>query len=188
MDKDNYKGEHGAPDKKSGYPLHNLSGVYPEDFYESVHKASKYYGDEGGSGKDIQSISEMHGAKNKPLKSVKMYRAVPHEKNKAEKLTEIDKSVAHYLKTKKVPAGSPISGSAWYDYIGREREKIENEKETKSINEINPGDWVTLNKQYATEHGHGALNGKFKILSKSVPAKHLFTSGDSVHEFGYDPS
>ena len=57
-------------------------------------------------------------------------------------------------------------------------------KEVKS-NTINPGDWVTASKEYATQHGKGL--GKYKLLSKIVPAKTLFTNGDSIHEWGYDP-
>jgi len=57
-------------------------------------------------------------------------------------------------------------------------------KEVKS-NTINPGDWVTASKEYATQHGKGL--GKYKVLTKIVPAKTLFTNGDSIHEWGYDP-
>jgi len=57
-------------------------------------------------------------------------------------------------------------------------------KEVKS-NTINPGDWVTASKEYAAQHGRGL--GKYKVLSKIVPAKTLFTNGDSIHEWGYDP-
>ena len=57
-------------------------------------------------------------------------------------------------------------------------------KEVKS-NTINPGDWVTASREYATQHGKGL--GKYKLLSKIVPAKTLFTNGDSIHEWGYDP-
>lgn len=53
-------------------------------------------------------------------------------------------------------------------------------------NKINPGDWVTINRDYAVEHGHGL--GKYKILSKIVSAKHLYTNGDSIQEWGYDPT
>ena len=185
-----YKGEHQAPDKDSGAPLHNLSGIYPKDFYDSVSKASRYYGDEGGSAKDIESVSHMHSAKDRPNKSVKMYRAVPHVKSKAEKLAEHEKEMENYMRTGKVPKDSSLSGSAWYNYMHEEKKKLENQPETeqKPIKSINPGDWVTLNKRYATEHGHGALNGAFKIISKTVPAKHLYTDGNSVHEFGYDPT
>jgi hypothetical protein len=53
---------------------------------------------------------------------------------------------------------------------------------------INSGDWVTINKPYAISHGRSTLLGDYKILTKTVPARHLFTTGDSLHEFGYDPS
>jgi len=58
-------------------------------------------------------------------------------------------------------------------------------KEVKS-NTINPGDWVTASREYATQHGKGL--GKYKVLTKIVPAKTLFTNGDSIHEWGYDPT
>jgi spore germination cell wall hydrolase CwlJ-like protein len=55
------------------------------------------------------------------------------------------------------------------------------------IKGINKGDWVTINRDYAKEHGQGALNGDYKILKKQVYARDLFTAGDSHHEWGYDP-
>ena len=54
--------------------------------------------------------------------------------------------------------------------------------------EINAGDWVTINKEYAEEHGEGPLGGNYRILQSNVPAKHIFTDGNSIHEWGYDPS
>ena len=57
----------------------------------------------------------------------------------------------------------------------------------KSIKDINPGDWVAINMQYAKDHGESALNGNYKILKKVVNARDLFTSGDSHHEWGYHP-
>jgi len=53
-----------------------------------------------------------------------------------------------------------------------------------SINTINNGDWVTLSKTYAKEHGESALDD-YKIISKQVKANELFTNGDSINEFGY---
>jgi len=53
---------------------------------------------------------------------------------------------------------------------------------------IRPGDWVTLEKQYAKDHGEHALKGDYKIASMRVPAKHLYTNGDSLHEWGYHPT
>jgi len=52
---------------------------------------------------------------------------------------------------------------------------------------ILPGDWVTTVRSYAKEHGEGTLKGEYKIVSKSVTAKDIFTSGDSWLEFGYHP-
>jgi hypothetical protein len=53
---------------------------------------------------------------------------------------------------------------------------------------ISNGDWVTINKNYAMDHGNGALNGDFQVIQKQVPARKLFTNGDSIHEYGYDES
>lgn len=55
------------------------------------------------------------------------------------------------------------------------------------ITNINAGDWVTLSKDYAKNHGESVLNGDYKILSKKVKAKELWTNADSIHEFGYQP-
>ena len=58
----------------------------------------------------------------------------------------------------------------------------------KNIKEINAGDWVTSTKQYAKDHGEGALNGNYKIIKKTVKAKDIYTNGDSHQEWGYHPS
>ncbi len=49
---------------------------------------------------------------------------------------------------------------------------------------INYGDWVTVNKQYAEDHGEGMPEG-YKIIEGAAPAKNIKTNGDSIHEFGY---
>ena len=54
--------------------------------------------------------------------------------------------------------------------------------------DINAGDWVSLSESYVKQHGESALNGDYKIISKEVPANQLFTNGDSINEFGFDPS
>jgi hypothetical protein len=51
---------------------------------------------------------------------------------------------------------------------------------------INHGDWVTLSKKYAIEHGEGRFGDDYKIVRDRVPAKTLFTDGNSIYEFGYD--
>lgn len=53
--------------------------------------------------------------------------------------------------------------------------------------EINPGDWITPNLDYA--HMHGArFDDGYRILEKKVPARHIYTDANSIHEFGYDPT
>lgn len=56
----------------------------------------------------------------------------------------------------------------------------------ESISSINKGDWVSLSKDYAKNHGEAVL-GDYKILSQKVKAKNLWTNADSIHEFGYYP-
>jgi hypothetical protein len=52
-------------------------------------------------------------------------------------------------------------------------------------NEINPRDWVTTTREYALDH-IGDDEG-YHIVSKKVKASDVFTEGNSIHEFGYDP-
>lgn len=52
---------------------------------------------------------------------------------------------------------------------------------------IMPGNWVALTRAYAREHGAANLNGKFRIISKTVFARDLFTEGNSLEEWGYVP-
>ena len=53
--------------------------------------------------------------------------------------------------------------------------------------DIYTGDWVTPNINYAKEHGRRFDDG-YHIIEKTVPAKHIWTNADSIHEFGYDPT
>jgi hypothetical protein len=52
---------------------------------------------------------------------------------------------------------------------------------------INPGDWVTINRMYAIYHGL-RFEGGYKLIELDVPVGHLYTEGNSIHEFGYDPN
>jgi hypothetical protein len=58
----------------------------------------------------------------------------------------------------------------------------------EKITSINKGDWVTLSKNYAQTHGESVLGDNYKIISKKVKAKDLWTNADSIHEFGYHPN
>lgn len=56
--------------------------------------------------------------------------------------------------------------------------------------QINPGDWVSISKVYALDHGLGIGHGNwgeggYKLLKKRVKAKDLFSEGNSIHEYGW---
>jgi len=57
----------------------------------------------------------------------------------------------------------------------------------KGVEDINEGDWVTINRDYAIEHGEGPMGGDYEIIQKKVKAKDINTQGDSIHEWGYNP-
>ena len=80
-----------------------------------------------------------------------------------------------------------------FDVINKSKGKPESIVEIhravpKHVKEINKGDWVTVNKDYAKEHGDAHLDGDYHIISKKVPAKHVYTNADSIHEFGFHPA
>lgn len=57
----------------------------------------------------------------------------------------------------------------------------------KGVKEINPGDWVTINKQYADMHGGAHIDGDYDVIEQVVKASDLATDGNSIHEWGYSP-
>ena len=52
---------------------------------------------------------------------------------------------------------------------------------------ITRGDWVAITPAYAREHGRSHLQGAFKVLTKTVYARDIYTEGNSLEEWGYDP-
>jgi len=52
---------------------------------------------------------------------------------------------------------------------------------------INKRDWITPSLTYARMHLESNLNGEGRILKKTVKAKDVYTEGNSINEFGYDP-
>lgn len=51
---------------------------------------------------------------------------------------------------------------------------------------ITNGDWVTIVRDYAVEHGEANLDGDYQIVKKIVRAKDVFTDANSLLEQGYD--
>lgn len=187
---DDYRGSHKAPDHTFGAPLYDLTKIYPDDIYSS--NAARYYGDMGGDQRDIQTVHIMQYFRNKPDKLIKVYRAVPSVISNEDKIKEFEKQKEYILKRGKLPptVSSKWNKSEYYDFISKEIDNLKSDPSSAKPDkiQINPGDWVTINKSYAVQHGKSALNGKYRILTKIVPAKHLFTDANSIHEFGYDPN
>jgi hypothetical protein len=48
---------------------------------------------------------------------------------------------------------------------------------------INRGDWVTITKGYAAQHGQ--YFDEYDVVSMQVPAKSLYNDGNSIQEWGY---
>ena len=52
----------------------------------------------------------------------------------------------------------------------------------KGVTEIRPGDWVTLDVNYAKQHGRGS------VVSRTVPAKDVMWAGTDMNEWFYVPT
>jgi hypothetical protein len=76
--KDDYAGQHGAPDAESGSPIYDVTanGTYPQDFYS--HNGLRYYGT-GDEALDRSAYQKIQSFKNNPDAMVKVWRAVPWE-------------------------------------------------------------------------------------------------------------
>jgi hypothetical protein len=128
---------------------------------------------------------------------VKIYRAMPKILSSQEKINDLEKQKSYIQKTGKIPpaamdylgsASSYFNPSKYYEILNKELEKINSQPlvEKEKI-KINSGDWVSINRQYVVEHGQSSLRNNYRILTKTVPARTLFTNGDSIHEWGYNP-
>ena len=175
-----YKGEHQAPDKENGAPLYDLTKIYPEDIYSD--QAARYYGDNGGNSKDISIFSFVKSYKNRPNARVKIYRSVPkYIEGDIEKIKEIKKKADHYYDMWR------LSFFTSEDFK-QKFEEFTSQLPKKQKMTINVGDWVTIDRNYAVDHGRSTLLGNYIIISKTVKAQDIYTAGDSIFEWGYDPS
>lgn len=196
-EEESYRGNH-QPSKEVAAPLHDLTQIYPDDIYGP--NGVRYYGD--SSPHDDESFAIVFSAKGRPNKRVKIYRAVPNLNIDVDKEIQKLSSILNYrMKFNFFPVDNAIVAKkeiefqdlsydermdAVRDSIVKDMEELKSRR-NPNLN-INAGDWVSINKGYAVEHGEATLRGEYKILSKTVPAKTLFTSGDSIHEWGYYPS
>ena len=160
---ESYQGHHTAPTKQSSAPLHNLTGIYPDDIYSI--DGLRYYGD-GDTIADRESLSVIRYAKGNPNASVKIYRAVPNANAVIDKkINNLNKLIGfkdtYGFFPLKDPLADQYKNKYWNDHIGYDKDY-----ENKMINDINKdieiltakrqpnltinaGDWVTLSKAYA---------------------------------------
>ena len=187
---EDYKGEHQASGKE-GAPLHDLThnGVYPKDVYSS--KGIQYYGDGGEF--DRAAFAFVQAYHNNPNRKIKIYRAVPYQQTKEDLLAALQKAQALWLKRAKPSPDfesefQKLGAKKYYEWLGTEEEKLKkSDKKVENISEINPGDWITIVRNYAVSHGRAHLKNKYRVLSKTVKAKEIWTGGDSILEWGYSP-
>lgn len=183
---ESYQGYHKAPDRENGSPLHDLSNIYPEDIYSS--NGARYYGH--GENIDFFTVAVIQSARGKPEMQIKVYRAVPKVITNSEQIKDLLKQKAYILKTGKIPsrANTHLKRDEYYDFISQQIEDLGKKQTIEDKVKINPGDWVTINRDYAVLHGKSTLLGSYRVLSKTVKAKELFTDGNSIHEWGYYPN
>lgn len=186
---EDYRGEHQAQGVEGGAPLYDLTtnGIYPEDFYTS---GPRYYDDGLDDYMNCYHLAMMYH--NKPNKPIKIYRAVPKEETNDDLINKYIKQKSYILKYGRLPPDADnrkMDKSEYYGYIWDKINELESLPPTPSTEkmEINIGDWVTISKKYAAMHGKSNLNNKYRILSKTVSARDISTSGESLHEWGYDP-
>lgn len=179
-----YRGQHSAPERDGGAPLHDLAQVYPDDIYS--RSALRNYGT-GEDELDREAYAFFLSVRGKPDAPVTIYRAVP--KSTKQRIDEIKKEQSYILRTGRTPKGARPNYhvSDYYELISAELLRLEEEGLAETP-QINPGDWVTPFRKYAESHGNSALNGDYEIVSKRVRAKDIFTDGNSWLEWGYDPS
>ena len=200
---DNYKGQHEAPvNDGHSAPLYDLTEneVYPEDIY-SIN-GLKYYG--AGEVYDNEAYSIIRSKFKKPRGQVKIYRAVPdHAKEYRVELDNLNRIMSYYNTYKFFKMGEKVVDDlsdeyshiknyddhqkAIIEHIDDRQNFLVKKIKAEGRGKINVGDWVSITKKYAADHGRHHLNNKFKIVSKTVPAKHVWTDGNSIHEWGYDP-
>lgn len=201
-----YRGDHTAPSTDDA-PLHDLTvnGIYPDDFYDNPRMYA--YSDS-----EIEIIPLVQSLKGKPNEKVKVYRAVPDNNRELNKeISKLSDIISYKNKWGFFPIGNEKvreieeiiekedprfdNNSDKFDYhlfikeiYNRIESEIENLIKERQVDiKINPGDWVSISKEYAKDHGRGNLKNKYKLIQKTIPAKHLYTDGNSLVEFGYNP-
>jgi hypothetical protein len=198
-----YAGEHSAPTKEDSAPLYDLSGIYPADIYSSDAFRMYASGNEDPS-VDRESLHIIQSCKGKPNKPVKIWRAVPDvNRDVTKKIKDLVYILNYRDKFPFFPPKNVIvreledkhdmnKHNYTYDemqkliYSDIESQLKELVKQKSVPIKINNGDWVTISRAYSVQHGKDNLLNKYKLISKTVYAKQLFTDGNDINEWGYN--
>jgi len=196
-----YRGFHTAPSPDENAPLYDLelNGIFPGIYSAN---ARKLYGGYFGNAVDSECFSVISLTHNKPNQIVTIYRAIPDFNYDVNKLVKkYNEEIAYFDRFNFFPQNglaSNMMGKYYDPQVGYTiqwdelQNKIYNEilnkieelkKEVKPY-EINIGDWVTISKSYAIHHGKTEFE-HYKILSKKVRAKEVWSDGNSAAEYGY---
>ena len=198
-----YMGQHSAPTRASdNEPIYSVENTYPQ-----IHErgGSEYV----AMSEDREGLNIILSVRNKPNARVTVYRAIPDlNKEISKKISNIQNAINALNATKEHRAIKKSREAQNLIYSLMDKYPIEKhtydeqqnlmiedlrkqtdelEKELKTPLKIEKGNWVTPNKAYAKTHGMKSLNNKYKIIQKTVRAKDLYTNGDSLSEWGYDP-
>ncbi len=186
LNEEDYRGSHQAPNRDSDdSPMYDVTDKFGEDIYGS--NAVRMFGGYGSY--DNYSVALIQRARNKPNMQVKIYRAVPKVITNQEKIDDYQKRMKYILKTGKLPrdVDNWRNSSEYYNWLSNEIKRLKAlPQEAESKVKINDGDWVTINPVYAKQHGESNLKNNYRIITKTVPAKQLYTDGNSIHEWGYN--
>ncbi|AUR85775.1 hypothetical protein NVP1081O_040 [Vibrio phage 1.081.O._10N.286.52.C2] len=197
-----YMGSHRAPGPPHAARLDDLTKgdfSYPDDIYGP--DATRYYAT-GSSRADSESMAVIRASRDSPNSKVVIYRAVPdYDHDVRSELKKINSYISSYNRygffddddymdslynkfVSELGQRHIAVQDAMIAYLNDKSDELSSNMNSEKLT-INSGDWVSLSKSYAIEHGRSNLDGKYKIIQKKVYVKELFTDGDSINEFGW---
>ena len=193
----------------SNYALHRWGRAIPRDAEEAGNTIKDSVAAIESSNpsymEDLSSEPEVLGAIKNGSRSITIYRAVPptteqiigffdDEMRKWRRLGNRGEYPFRDKMRRFVPAINE-SNSGYFNWLYEEVEKLKaGTSRFKGVDDpaIKIGDFVTLNRSYAKEHGEATLVGQqgyptFKIVSKRVPKTDVIWNGDDWKEWAYSP-
>ena len=169
--KEEYRGEHGAPEKK-GASADDLTRAGAAQHKMANNHTEKYRGSHRAPGRD--------GARADDMTMNGVYPADVYTKPEWYESGEGLKEMYKIMRLR----GHPDAPVWIFRSVPR---SVAGPLEGRSSRMITSGDWVSTSKEYAKEHGDSALGGDYIIASRRVRAGEIYTEGNSIFEWGYIP-